>query len=106
MIGVFGTRMPRALRTLARLERHHPSPDHWYLNYLGVEPRMQGRGLGVALLAPVLEECDRGSVPAYLEASSERNMALYQRHGFAVTGQFDTPGRGGPPIREMWREPS
>ena len=107
MTGVFRSRVPLGLRTMARLERHHPRhPDHWYLQYLGVEPRSQGRGRGAALIAPVLELCDRDRVPAFLEASSDRNRALYERHSFAVTETFDMPGRGGPPIREMWREPA
>jgi GNAT superfamily N-acetyltransferase len=107
MLGVFGRRLPLALRALLRLEGHHPkSPGHWYLNYLGVEPRRQGRGLGGALLRPVLELCDREGVPAHLEASTERNRVLYERNGFSLTEVFDMPGRGGPPIREMWRDPT
>jgi GNAT superfamily N-acetyltransferase len=107
MLGVFGRRLPLALRALLRLERHHPkSPEHWYLHYLGVEPRRQGRGLGGALLAPVLGRSDRDGSPAFLEASTERNRRLYERNGFSLTEVFDMPGRGGPPIREMWRDPS
>jgi GNAT superfamily N-acetyltransferase len=107
MIGVFGRRLPLGLRTLVRLEGHHPkSPDHWYLHYLGVEPPSQGRGLGGALLAPVLELCDRERIPAHLEASTDRNRMLYERNGFSLTEVFEMPGRGGPPIREMWRDPA
>jgi GNAT superfamily N-acetyltransferase len=105
MLRVFRRRLPLALRALVRLEGHHPkSPDHWYLHYLGVEPRRQGRGLGGALLRPVLGACDSEGIPAHLEASTDRNRRLYERHGFALTEVFDMPGRGGPPIREMWRE--
>jgi GNAT superfamily N-acetyltransferase len=106
MLGVFGRRLPLGLRTLTRLERHHPrSPKHWYLHYLGVEPRRQGRGLGGALIAPVLALCDRERTPAFLEASTNRNRMLYERNGFELSEVFDMPGRGGPPIREMWRDP-
>lgn len=56
-------------------------------------------------MAPVLELCDREEVPAYLESSTERNRALYERNDFALTNTFPMPA-GGPPIREMWREPS
>lgn len=105
MAGVFGRRLPLATWTQLRFERHHaPKPRHWYLHYLGVEPRAQGRGLGGALLAPVLERCDREGIPAHLEASTERSRMLYERNGFALTGAFDLPA-GGPPLREMWREP-
>jgi GNAT superfamily N-acetyltransferase len=104
MAGVFGKRLPLALWSQLRFERRHPRTPHWYLNYLGVEPRRQGRGIGAALLAPVLGQCDREATPAHLEASTERNRALYERHGFTLTGSFDMPG-GGPPLREMWRDP-
>jgi GNAT superfamily N-acetyltransferase len=106
MARIFGRRFPLALWTQLRLERHHPrSPRHWYLHYLGVEPRRQGRGLGGALMAPVLGRCDGEGTPAYLESSTERNRALYERNGFTLTGTFDMPASG-PPIREMWREPA
>lgn len=106
MARVFGRRLPLALWTQLRFERHHPrSPRHWYLHYLGVEPRRQGRGLGGALLAPVLERCDREDGTAYLEASTERNRGLYERNGFALTGTFGMPVAG-PPLRQMWREPN
>lgn len=106
MAAVFGRLLPLALWTQLRLERHHPKgPEHWYLHYLGVEPRHQGRGLGGALMTPVLERCDREGTAAYLESSTERSRVLYERNGFALTGTFDMP-RSGPPIREMWRGPA
>ncbi len=104
MARVFGRRLPLAFWTQLRFERRHPnSPRHWYLHYLGVEPRRQGRGLGGALMASVLAECDAQGIPAYLESSSERNRGLYERNGFDLSGTFPMPV-GGPPIGEMWRE--
>jgi GNAT superfamily N-acetyltransferase len=105
MIEVFGRRLGLALWSQLRFERRHPPrPEHWYLHYIGVEPRRQGRGVGARLLAPVLELCDGNGTPAYLESSSERNRVLYERHGFELMDTFPLP-MGGPPIREMWREP-
>ncbi|MFE4644295.1 GNAT family N-acetyltransferase, partial [Streptomyces sp. NPDC056730] len=64
----------------------------------------QGRGLGRALIEPVLERCDREGLPAYLEASSERSRRLYERLGFTFTGTtVDLPD--GPHMWPMWREP-
>jgi GNAT superfamily N-acetyltransferase len=106
MLAVFGARLGLATWSQLRFERLHPRrPQHWYLHYIGVEPRAQGRGLGAALIDAGLDRCDRERVPAYLEASSERNRALYERHGFDLRGSFPLP-MGGPPIREMWRDPS
>ena len=71
---------------------------------VGVEPDRQRAGIGSALLAPIVERCDRDFVPAYLESSREDNLAFYHRLGFEVTGRIDLPG-GGPPIWPMWRAP-
>jgi ribosomal protein S18 acetylase RimI-like enzyme len=95
----------RLLRAFTYIERKHPgAPDHWYLAMVGVVPGWQGRGYGAALMRPVLERCDAERVPAYLEASSPRNRALYERHGFEVVEEC-TYARDAPPLWRMWREP-
>jgi GNAT superfamily N-acetyltransferase len=103
---VFGRRLLLATRALVQIVRRHPRrPEHWYLHYLGVVPERQGRGLGGMLMRPTLERCDRERLPAYLESSTERNRALYERNGFGVTDTFHMPARG-PLVRQMWREPA
>jgi GNAT superfamily N-acetyltransferase len=108
MAAIFARHFPRVVRTLAVLESGHPAEPrhapHYYLPFLGVDPPWQGRGLGGALLAPVLQRCDREGVAAFLESSSMRNRALYERQGFAVTEEF-VLGRGAPTQWRMWREP-
>jgi GNAT superfamily N-acetyltransferase len=104
MARTFGRRLPRLLKALATIERDHPRESHYYLPFIGVDPRWQGRGLGGALLTPILERCDRESQPAFLEASAPRNRVLYERHGFAVMDEFRL-GRSAPPQWRMWREP-
>ena len=37
-----------------------------------MSPELQGRGIGSALMQPVLERCDRDGMPAYLEATTPR----------------------------------
>ncbi len=96
---------PRLLKALTFIERKHPrSPDHWYLPIVGVAPEWQGRGYGAALMRPVLERCDRERSPAYLEASSPRNRALYERHGFEVIEECSYASDA-PLMWRMWREP-
>lgn len=96
---------PRLLKALNFIERKHPrSPRHWYLPIIGVAPAWQGRGFGAALLAPVLDRCDRERAPAYLEASTPRNLALYERHGFEVVEECRY-AEDAPPLWRMWREP-
>jgi ribosomal protein S18 acetylase RimI-like enzyme len=87
---------------LARIERAHPREPHWYLAVLGTDPRHQGRGVGSALLAPILARCDADRVPAYLESSKRTNVPFYERHGFRVQGELAI--RGGPVIWRMLRE--
>ena len=88
---------------IVQLERRHPRTPHWYLAILGTEPAAQGRGIGSAVLAPVLERCDADGVGAYLESSKERNIAYYARHGFRVTDELRLPR--GPRMWAMWRDP-
>src|SRR5262245_31978982 len=87
----------------ALMTEQHPTEPHWYLGFLGVEPAGQGRGTGSAMLAHVLASVDREGAPAYLEASTTRNRALYERHGFVTTGEIQLPD--GPSLWPMWREP-
>ena len=102
---VAGRHTPRMLRGMALTESRHPAtPEHWYLAVLGVDPSSQGRGFGPHLMAPVLERCDREGTPAYLETDTEQNVALYERHGFRVTGELTLPGGAEPPVWLMWRE--
>src|SRR2546430_5814044 len=102
MLRVCGRHSPRVLRAIASLEASPPREPHHYLAFIGVDPDWQGRGLGGALLAAVLERRDRERMPAFLEASGARHRGLYERHRFAVTEEFRL-GRGGPPQWRMWR---
>lgn len=86
---------------LEQVETHHPAQAHWYLPVVGVDVRCQSRGLGTRLLRHGLERCDRDGVPAYLEASTERNRILYERHGFETIGQIQAADS--PPLWPMLR---
>lgn len=87
----------------AAMSEAHPHEEHWYLNVVSTLPGHQGRGLGAAVLRPVLERCDAEGHPAYLESSNPRNQSLYRRHGF-VEGE-PIPVGDGPPLVPMWRDP-
>lgn len=65
-----------------------PQP-HWYLRLVGVAPGRQGGGAGAELMRPALEECDIARLPAYLEATSERSVPFYERHGFRVVAEYE-----------------
>jgi len=99
----FGIHLSRAARLGAAMEWRHVRESHYYVRDVGVYPNMQGRGFGSALLRPTLDRCDREGLPAYLEASSERNAALYERLGFQLTDELRIGGS--PPLRLMLRPP-
>jgi GNAT superfamily N-acetyltransferase len=85
---------------LEAMTEAHPVEPHWYLALVGVDPGRQGQGIGSRLLATRLTRCDHENLPAYLEASSPRNRALYARHGFEVVGEISA---GDVPVWPMWR---
>jgi ribosomal protein S18 acetylase RimI-like enzyme len=105
MLRLFGLRRtPLILRGLAVLDKSHPDDQpHYYLGILGTDPAHQGKGVGSALLQPILERCDNEGLGAYLESSKESNIPFYRRHGFEVTGEVHMPD--GPPLWPMWRNP-
>ncbi len=102
LVDATGEDAERMFPVLELMAQHHPAEPHWYLWFLGTRPERQSRGLGSALMRPVLERCDDAGLPAYLEATSDRGAALYARHGFETVGEIVLPG--GPSLWPMWRE--
>jgi GNAT superfamily N-acetyltransferase len=82
---VFGRSLPRALITITQMERKHLREPHFYVPYVGVAPEGQGAGLGTKLLGRTLERADAARLPTYLEATSERNAALYERLASSIS---------------------
>ena len=75
-------------RLLGAVERAHLREPHYYLFAIGTDPAQQGRGVGAALMAPMLARCDAERMPAYLESSNPANLTFYRRHGFDATGEL------------------
>lgn len=89
---------------LGTMDDAHPKDvRHWYLGVLGADLDRQGQGIGSACMAPKLAALDEAGEFAYLESSNEKNVPLYERHGFRVVGVLDLPD--GPALWRMWREP-
>jgi GNAT superfamily N-acetyltransferase len=99
----FGRRLPIATALQLSMELRHERRAHWYVLAVGVRPEHQGLGLGTELLAPTLARCDREQLPAYLEASSERSAALYERLGFEHVRELRLGSS--PPLWLMLRGP-
>jgi GNAT superfamily N-acetyltransferase len=92
-----------AAALLREVDRRHPSEDHWYLALLATDPSVRGRGMGTALMQPVLTQCDSSGVPAYTETQKEENVSWYRRVGFDVIDEVRLPDT--PPIWRLWRDP-
>ncbi|MCC7266728.1 MAG: GNAT family N-acetyltransferase [Caulobacteraceae bacterium] len=88
---------------MEQMGRHHLQEPHWYLPLIGVDPAMQARGLGSALMKHALARCDADGLPAYLESSNPRNISLYERHGFEAVATIQIGAS--PPITPMVRMP-
>jgi len=65
--------------------------DLWYLSILGLHPSRQGKGLGAALLEPVLKEADQAGHACYLTTFSPGNIPFYEALGFKDVGHFPAP---------------
>ena len=92
----------RAVRLGDFMSKHHFRDPHYYLAAIGTDPNFQGKGIGSALMQPVLERCDKERVPAYLESSKRENISFYNRHGFEVVEELQIPD--GPKLWPMIRK--
>jgi len=84
--------MQRGFALAEKLAEYHPHEPHAHLVFLGVAKAAQGRGVGSEILKRTLAPLDAAGTVAYLECSTERNAALYARHGFETSGEFNLPG--------------
>lgn len=67
------------------------APDHLFLMELQILPKCQNQGIGAIVLRLVLERAAALGLPVHLRVLHQnRARALYERHGFAVTGQTET----------------
>lgn len=105
MIGKCGFVSLRRAELLQKLMgRHHIAEPHFYLHAIGVSRPAQGKGIGSALLKNGLRACDRRGAVAYLETATEKNIALYERFGFAILAEERVPDNG--PMMWFMQRPS
>jgi GNAT superfamily N-acetyltransferase len=98
-----GSRQAEIAALFEQAEHHRPTEPHWYLPLIGVHPLHCGCGLGASLLQHRLRQCDRERLPAYLWSLNVRNVPLYRRHGFEITGVVQSGSS--PPVFPMVRPP-
>lgn len=70
-------------------DKSKPTVPHYYLGVLGLDPALQGRGVGMQLLRSFCElsAADPLSAGVYLETANPTNVSFYERAGFEQTGR-------------------
>jgi GNAT superfamily N-acetyltransferase len=104
-VRALGRRSLLAGRVQQLMEERHLREPHFYIRLVGVRTAVQGQGVGSALMQPTLQKADSAGLPTYIEATSERSAALYERLGFVHMDVLELPD-GGPPVWPMRRPPS
>ena len=99
---IFGIRALSVTSTLDALEKVHPKANHWYLQTIGTDPAMQGKGYGGLIMRDQLARADAARIPCYLESSKDTNVPIYKSFGFNVTGEIKLAN--GPTLWPMWRD--
>jgi len=97
-------RLISQLSLFRKYEKTFPKVPHYYLSLLAVAPGCQGKGVGSALLEPVLRICDKEKVPAYTATDTELNVRFYEKHGFRVNDTIVT-GDARVTVWTLFREP-
>jgi ribosomal protein S18 acetylase RimI-like enzyme len=92
MVRVMGTALPRAMKVASVWAKHDPGEPHWHIGPIGVDPELQGQGIGKSLLGALLSMVDEDDRAAYLETDVDRNVSLYEMFGFRVVGHEDILG--------------
>jgi ribosomal protein S18 acetylase RimI-like enzyme len=91
----------RTVKWLNDWEHRDPERPHAHFGPFGVEPGLQGRGIGSLVLREYTHRLDVAGEHSYLETEKPQNVALYQRFGFEV---IDETELFGVPNWFMWRE--
>ena len=89
------------VRWLRDWERRDPRRAHAHFGPFGVEPELQGNGIGSVVLREYTRRLDAAGEHSYLETEKPENVALYSRFGFEVVDENELLGV---PNWFMWRE--
>ena len=105
MIDVVGfSRMGHVSRVLDAIDADRPPEPRWLLTLVGVLADARSRGVGSALLEPILSQCDSEGALVALETARESNLRFYERLGFEVRAERALD-EGGPRSWTLVREP-
>ncbi|MTI29772.1 GNAT family N-acetyltransferase [Xanthovirga aplysinae] len=83
------TRAFKVLKREAFIKQNHPNEPFCYLWFIGVDPKIQRKGIGGKLIKEVLKVCDKKNLSIYLETSTLTNIPWYQKNGFEIFEKID-----------------
>lgn len=88
----------RLLELIGELEGQHerlaPGP-HLRLQFFGVDPSVQGTGIGTRLIEHGHRRAEQLRLPCYLDTFTRENVRYYEKRGYQTVGEFsvrDVPG--------------
>ncbi|MCB8979900.1 MAG: GNAT family N-acetyltransferase [Ardenticatenaceae bacterium] len=85
-------RLGKTFDHLGEVHHSHLAAKHWYLMAIGVRPDFQRRGIGGALLRPILDQAAADRLPCYLDTSLPENLVFYRKQGFTTLVESVLPG--------------
>jgi len=92
---VAGNRIETILRILGWVRewaRRDLAEPHWHLGPIAVDPRLQGHGIGTALLTAWCSRINDHSMLSYLETDKYKNVPFYRKFGFNVIAEVEVLG--------------
>ena len=84
-------RMMHFSKYASTIHKRHAPFRHWYLQPIGVDPPLQGKGYASVLLRSKFERSDREGLPCYLDTQTEKNVLTYEHYGFKVVEEYRIP---------------
>jgi GNAT superfamily N-acetyltransferase len=81
-----------------------PEEPLWLLDSIAVDPQIQGKGYGRALIELGQSMAATTNCGAILSTGTEQNVLIYKKCGFRIVDHFDAPN-GGPHIWFMRWDP-
>jgi ribosomal protein S18 acetylase RimI-like enzyme len=82
----------RALRWFGAWSLRDPKEAHWHLGPVGVEPHLQGKGIGTKLIGEWCKLLDSHRAAGYLETDKGYTANFYKKFGFETVSEAEVLG--------------
>lgn len=82
----------RILHWVGEWSRRDPGEPHWHLGPVAVDSRLQGQGIGRAMMADFCARMNEQSALSYSETDKFQNVRFYQKFGFSVVAEAEILG--------------